>query len=103
MINPEGWKPFGISYFPGKEVVELANKYLTLEDRKKISEMYESEARVVDIAYRIGCHPSTIYDELRRGDTGTLDKNQRHGYDPVKGQKAAMEAIRARGNRCKKV
>ena len=79
----------------------MANKYLTLKDRKKIAEMYESEAMVVDIAYKIGCHPSTIYDELRRGDTGELDENQRPGYDPEKGQKAAMEAIRARGNRRK--
>ena len=53
----------------------MANKYLTLKDRKKIAEMYESEARVVDIAYKIGCHPSTIYAELRRGDTGELDEN----------------------------
>lgn len=80
----------------------MANKYLTLGDRKRIAEMYDGEARVVDMAYRIGCHPSTIYQELQRGYTGKLDGNQRRGYDPIKAHEAAMAAIRARGNRRKK-
>ena len=50
-------------------------------------------------AYKIGCHPATIYEELRRGDTGKLDKNQRPEYDPRLAQRTFQEAIRRRGNR----
>ena len=60
----------------------MACKYLDFQDRKKIAKMYQEEARVLDIAYKIGCHPATIYEELRPGDTGKLDKNQRPEYDP---------------------
>ena len=60
----------------------MACKHLDFQDRKKIAKMYQEEARVLDIAYKIGCHPATIYEELRRGDTGKLDKNQRPEYDP---------------------
>ena len=71
----------------------MACKYLDFQDRKKIAKMYQEEARVLDIAYKIGCHPATIYEELRRGDTGKLDKNQRLA------QRTFQEAIRRRGNR----
>ena len=60
----------------------MAGKYLTLQDRKTIAKMYREEARVLDIAIKIGCHPATIYEELRRGDTGKLDERQRPEYDP---------------------
>ena len=60
----------------------MAGKYLTLQDRKTIAKMYREEARVLDIALKIGCHPATIYEELRRGDTGKLDERQRPEYDP---------------------
>ena len=77
----------------------MACKYLDFQDRKKIAKMYQEEARVLDIAYKIGCHPATIYEELRRGDTGKLDKNQRPEYDPRLAQRTFQEAIRRRGNR----
>ena len=37
----------------------MACKYLDFQDRKKIAKMYQEEARVLDIAYKIGCHPAT--------------------------------------------
>lgn len=77
----------------------MACKYLTLQDRKKIAKLYGEEVRVLDIANKIGCHPATIYEELRRGDTGDLDKNQRPEYDPMLAQRRVQEAIRRRGNR----
>lgn len=77
----------------------MAVKYLDFQDRKQIAKMYGAEARVLDIAYKIGCHPATIYEELRRGDTGKLDSNQRPEYDPRLAQKVFQEAIRRRGNR----
>lgn len=77
----------------------MSGKYLTLKDRRLIAKRYNEEARVLDIAYKIGCHPATIYEELRRGDTGKLDKNQRPEYDPRLAQRTFQEAIRRRGNR----
>lgn len=77
----------------------MSCKYLTLQDRKKIAKLYKEETRVLDIANEVGCHPATIYEELRRGDTGGLDGNQRPEYDPVLAQRRVQEAIRRRGNR----
>lgn len=74
-------------------------KYLTLQDRKKIAELYEKETRVLDIANETGCHPATIYEELHRGDTGKLDTNQRPEYDPTLAHRRFQESIRRRGNR----
>ena len=61
--------------------------------------MYREEARVLDIAIKIGCHPATIYEELRRRDTGKLDERQRPEYDPKLAPSKVQEAIRRRGNR----
>lgn len=77
----------------------MTGKYLTLKDRRIIARMYGEEARVLDIANKIGCHPATIYEELRRGDTGRLDAHQRREYNPELAQRRVQEAIRRRGNR----
>ena len=77
----------------------MSGKYLTLKDRRLIAKRYNEEARVLDIANEIGCHPDTIYEELRRGATGRLDARQRPEYDPLIAQRAVQEAIRRRGNR----
>jgi IS30 family transposase len=77
----------------------MSGKYLTLKDRRLIAKRYNEEARVLDIANEIGCHPATIYEELRRGATGRLDARQRPEYDPLIAQRAVQEAIRRRGNR----
>ena len=45
----------------------------------------------------------TLYGELKRGDTGELDQNQRPAYDPVLAQKTYQENIRRRGRRRKEV
>ncbi|WP_158094667.1 MULTISPECIES: helix-turn-helix domain-containing protein [unclassified Flavonifractor] len=73
-------------------------KYLTLKDRRLIAKLYRQEARVLDIANKVGCHPGTIYEELRRGATGKLDENQRPEYDPDLAQKEVRASIRRRGN-----
>ena len=72
---------------------------MTLKDLRLIAKRYGEEARVLDIANEIGCHPATIYEELRRGATGKLDARQRPEYDPLLAQRAVQEAIRRRGNR----
>lgn len=70
----------------------MAVKYLDIQGRKQIAKIYGAEARVLDIAYKIGCPPATIYEELRQGDTGKLDSNQRPEYDPRLTQRVFQEA-----------
>ena len=52
-------------------------RYLTFEDRKKIEAWHLIGDRPTDIAARLSGHYTTIYKELQRGATGTLDRNQR--------------------------
>ena len=40
----------------------------------------------VEIAAKIGVHNATIYNELRRGDTGEIDRNGRIGYSAALAQ-----------------
>lgn len=79
----------------------MANAYLRLEDRKIIKEMYDAEVPVKEIAATVGKHFSSIYDELKRGETGRLDRNSRKEYDPDLAQRRTQEALRRRGNRKK--
>ena len=55
-------------------------KHIMLADRQKIEEMYGAGMMPVEIAAKIGVHHATIYNELRRGDTGEIDRNGRIGY-----------------------
>ena len=50
-------------------------RYLTFEDRKKIEAWHLLGDRPVDIAARLSVHHTTIYKELQRGATGTLDED----------------------------
>ena len=77
----------------------MVMKCLTRKDRQAIARMYARDMRVLDIAVKIGCHPSTIYDELRRGATGELDEREKPCYDPDLAQRNVQESIRRRGNR----
>ena len=77
----------------------MACKYLDFRTERKSQRCTREEARVLDIAYKIGCPPQRSMEELRRGDTGKLDKNQRPEYDPPPGSRTFQEAIRRRGNR----
>ena len=74
-------------------------KFLTLDDRNMIEQLYLNGDRVQDIADKLGVHAATIYLDLKRGYTGDLDNNQRPAYDPILAQKAAQEGLRRRGKR----
>ncbi len=54
--------------------------WLTLENRKKIEELYENGSSVMEIARVLGADRSVIYRELRRGRTGNVDKNGKPEY-----------------------
>lgn len=80
----------------------MGYRSLTIMERKRIAFLYDGGARVTEIAHEIDCHPSTIYDELRRGSTGEINGNLKPGYDPDLGQRRYDANVRRRGNRKKK-
>lgn len=53
---------------------------MTLDDRRKIEERWLAGDSIINIAECLGTHRSTIYLELKRGDTGEMDRNGRGGY-----------------------
>ena len=55
-------------------------RYITFQDRKQISTRYLNGDRVADIADGLGVTAATVYRELKRGETGGLDRNQRRAY-----------------------
>lgn len=72
---------------------------LTYSDRKTLAKMYAKEISVLEISRKIGCHPQTIYDELKRGATGELDEAHRPAYDPDLAQRTVQENKRRRGRK----
>lgn len=74
-------------------------RYLTFEDRKKIEAWHLLGDRPVDIAARLSVHHTTIYKELQRGATGTLDANQREGYNAELAERRLHESFKRRGKR----
>ena len=58
----------------------MGGRRLTLEDRKKIEDRWLAGDSIADIAACVGAHCSTIYLEMKRGDTGKMDRNGRGGY-----------------------
>lgn len=55
-------------------------RYIDFQDRKEISTRYLNGDRVADIADGLGMATATVYRELKRGETGGLDRNQRRAY-----------------------
>lgn len=78
-------------------------KTITFDDRKAIAALYEKDITIAEISEAVGVPKKTLYGELKRGDTGELDQNQRPAYDPVLAQKTYQENIRRRGRRRKEV
>lgn len=73
--------------------------YLTLEQHRKIEKMYAAGMRVVDIASSLKRSPAAIYEELKRGNTGKLDRYSRPQYRAEIAQATAQKNFRRRGNR----
>lgn len=62
-------------------------RHMTLEDRKILQARYANGQAVAEIAREMGFNYSTIYKELKRGDTGRMDQNGRAEYSAELGQK----------------
>lgn len=78
----------------------MGQRVLTMDDREEIFKGWERGDSAMDIAYRLGISMTTVYNELRRGQTEEFNQEtMRWGYDPEKGKQAYMENIKKRGNR----
>lgn len=92
---------FFFFYRPNETEVRPTGKYryLTFEDRKKIEAWHLIGDRPADIAARLSVHYTTIYKELQRGATGTLDRNQREGYSAELAERRLRENFKRRGKK----
>lgn len=69
-------------------------RYLNFDDRKKLEQLYLDGKKVSEIANELKVHESTIYRELDRGSTGSLDNNGRIGYSSEIGQLALQSSLK---------
>lgn len=58
----------------------MAGICLTLGKRREIERLYNDDMRPSEIAAAVGVTTATIYRELKRGETGELDKHFRPAY-----------------------
>ena len=76
-------------------------RYLTLADREALESHYLKGERPQDIADALGVHVATIYKELKRGDTGDIDRNMRQGYSAKLAQLRLQKNFKCRGCKVK--
>lgn len=81
---------------------------LTLEDRRKIEQMWKDNISPVKIAAELEISQCTVYTELKRGRktdewTGevVLDRNFRPDYSAERGEMTYQSNLRKRGRRPK--
>ena len=71
-------------------------KHLTMQDRRTLEALYADGCKAGEIAKELGVHIATVYNELKRGDTGEMDSNGRIGYSAEKAQRRAYELLRGK-------
>ena len=74
----------------------MKKRHLELKDREKLERLYAKGRRVEEIAAELKVHRSTIYNELRRGDTGEMDENGRVKYSALLAQRTTLDNYRQR-------
>ena len=72
-------------------------RYIDFRDREQIAARYLNGDRVADIAAGLGVTTAPVYSELKRGETGELDRNQRREYYPVLAQQRVQASFKRRG------
>ena len=72
----------------------MTKRHLTLKDREEMEALYLKGCSAVKIAERLKVHRATVYNELRRGDTGEMDCNGRIGYSAELAQQRLYERRR---------
>lgn len=79
----------------------MSGKYFGPTERAEIAQAWGGYASVAEIAKKMGVARKTIYEELRRGQDGQLDQNQRPVYNPELAQRRFQENLRRRGSKLK--
>ena len=69
-------------------------RQMIFADRQKIATLYENNERVETIAEALGYNRASVYDELKRGFTGEMDKNGRPEYSAELAQRKVFERRR---------
>ena len=72
-------------------------RYLTYDERRTIEKLYSAGKSPAEIAEQVKKSVSTIYNELRKGDTGKVDENFRPIYSAALAQQKTMKNYRNRG------
>lgn len=73
-------------------------RYITYEQRQVMAEMWAEGSRPLDIAAALGVHTATIYNELKRGETGK-DGSGRVIYSAEQAQREVTRGFKRRGRR----
>ena len=72
----------------------MGKRHLTLKDRAELEALYNKGRGVEEIAAKLNVHRSTVYNELKRGDTGEMDSNGRIGYSAELAQQEIINNYR---------
>lgn len=70
---------------------------LTLASRREIERLYSADKKPWEIAQSIGVSTSTIYRELKRGETGEFNTNFSPAYSAEIAEKVVRQSMRNRG------
>ena len=81
----------------GGDELKRAYRYLTFEDRKQIERLWSEGATPKEIACTLGVHFTTVYDELKRGDTGQVYADFRNVYDASLAQQTVKDSLKRKG------
>lgn len=74
----------------------MSGKHLVFVDRLEMEQLYGDGVSIEEIAVRLKTSQSTVYNELRRGDTGEMDRNGRIGYSAELAQRKIIQNYRKR-------
>lgn len=74
----------------------MSKRHLMLKDRTELERLYGKGFGAAEIATKLKVHRSTVYNELKRGDTGEMDENGRFGYSAELAQQRLLENYRQR-------
>ena len=74
----------------------MTKRHLNLQDRMVLEALYGKGRGIEQIAATLKVHRSTVYNELKRGDTGEMDGNGRMGYSAELAQRTVIENYRRR-------
>lgn len=69
----------------------MKKRRLELKDRRELEALYLQGKSLVEIANVLQVNRSTIYNELARGGTCTMDANGRRGYSAELAQRRMVE------------